>query len=171
MEIAVDDTTPSGLRPRTRCIRNEAAGATSARHSGSSEDLLRQTDTTNDSWPLRPSTTLAFFPYQLNLSRGRISALADILFRPQVQGRYAWRLGLGTNDQNPISTSLSLYHLRAHSKTDAHDPSEAGWGWAHRCWILTIDPCYRPPSPSKRLVDLHGTPAMTISPWADIDCP
>ena len=116
------------------------------------QNLTEQNDRTNDAWPLRSSTTLAFFPYQVNLSQGRISALADILFRPQVHGQTAWRLGLGTSDQNLISSSVSLYHFAGPLQDRRTRPVRSWLGIG----ASILDPDYRPLPQTTTTIETFG---------------
>ena len=71
------------------------------------DHVLLQTDRADDRWPNRWTTTLAFFPYELTVRQGRISAFASVSLRKQYDTRWRYSLGLYTDPENLIGSRLT----------------------------------------------------------------
>jgi hypothetical protein len=102
--------------------------------------LVRQSEPGNDAWPRASSTTLAFFPSHLSLTQGILVAAADIVYRPQVHGRHAWRLSAGTDEEDLISASLTRYTFKGSLRDRRTRPLRIWFGGG----AGLLDPQYRP---------------------------
>ena len=75
-------------------------------HLDPDRDLL-QANRSDDHWPERWTAVVSFFPYELNVRQGRISAYANVGLRRRYDTLWRYDLGLYTDVENLVGTRLS----------------------------------------------------------------
>jgi len=102
----------------------------------------------NDRWPHRWTAVAAFFPYELTLRTGRISAFAAVSLRRQYNTRWRYDLAAATSPRNLVSTEVGAVHYLGPLQDRRSRPLRLWTGIE----AAVLDPAFRPTDPGTMAV-------------------
>ncbi|MCB9778273.1 MAG: hypothetical protein H6742_06900 [Alphaproteobacteria bacterium] len=94
----------------------------------------------SDTWPRPWTMTLSFFPAELQLSDGRITAYANAILRRRYDTRWLVDLGLATDPEDLLRGEVGLLHYRG-PLTDRRSRPVRLWAYTD---VAVLDPGFRP---------------------------
>ncbi len=101
---------------------------------------VNQADRADDRWPVRLSTTAAFFPYELNVRGGGFSAAAYLTFRRQYSSRWRTDVGIETSPEDIVAATIGAVRYLGPLQDRRNRPFRIWFG----AGPSFLDPDFRP---------------------------